>query len=364
MENTANKSGGVGSGDEISLKELVLKIREWYRYLLTKWKVIVLAGIVGGLIGFTYAYLKKPIYTAECTFVLEEQGAGGGLGQYAGLASMVGIDIGGAGGSGLFQGDNIIELYKSRRMIEEALLTEARFHGMRRLLIDYYIEFNGLREKWANSPRLKSISFNIPKSKFKLQHDSIITQIVQVVNKENLIVQKLDKKLNIISVRMTSEDEQFSKAFTDAIVQTVNRFYLETKTKKSLENLMILQKQADSIRQILNTSIRRSAMAVDANPNANAALQVLRVPLQRNQVDVQASSAIYAEVAKNLEIARISLRKETPLIQLVDRPVLPLRKTKVGQWRGTVIGAFILSFLAVLLMILGKAVKEAFNNSN
>ena len=29
--------------DEISLKELVLKIKEWYQFLLTKWKLIVFA---------------------------------------------------------------------------------------------------------------------------------------------------------------------------------------------------------------------------------------------------------------------------------------------------------------------------------
>ena len=28
--------------DEISLKELILKIKEWYQFLLTKWKLIVL----------------------------------------------------------------------------------------------------------------------------------------------------------------------------------------------------------------------------------------------------------------------------------------------------------------------------------
>jgi hypothetical protein len=56
--------------DEISFKELVLKIIEWYRFLLTKWKLIVLAGIIGGLIGFTYAYRQPTTYKAVLTFAL------------------------------------------------------------------------------------------------------------------------------------------------------------------------------------------------------------------------------------------------------------------------------------------------------
>jgi hypothetical protein len=34
--------------DEISLKELIEKGKEWYSYLLSQWKIIVLAGIIGG----------------------------------------------------------------------------------------------------------------------------------------------------------------------------------------------------------------------------------------------------------------------------------------------------------------------------
>jgi len=42
--------------DEISLKELLLKIKDWYRFLLTKWVVIVAACIIGGAIGVGYAF--------------------------------------------------------------------------------------------------------------------------------------------------------------------------------------------------------------------------------------------------------------------------------------------------------------------
>jgi uncharacterized protein involved in exopolysaccharide biosynthesis len=110
------------TNDEISIQEVVSKLKNWYKYLLTKWKLIVLAGVAGGLLGLSFSYFQKLTYTAECTFVLEEGEGGGSLGDYAGLASMVGIDLGGGGG-GIFKGDNILQLYKSRKMIEEALLS-------------------------------------------------------------------------------------------------------------------------------------------------------------------------------------------------------------------------------------------------
>ena len=100
--------------DEISLRELLDKAKEWYQYLLSQWKVIVLAGLVGASIGLAYSLTTKPVYTASLSFALEdEKSGGGGLGSALGLASSLGIDLGGSGG-GAFSGSNLNELFKSR----------------------------------------------------------------------------------------------------------------------------------------------------------------------------------------------------------------------------------------------------------
>jgi hypothetical protein len=342
--------------DEISLKDLILKIKEWFKYLLSKWITILIAGILGGALGFTYAFFKKPVYTAETTFVLEEGESGGGLGQYAGLASMVGIDLGGGGG-GIFKGDNILQLYKSRKMIQETLLAKDSFNGKQQLLIERYIEFNKLRDAWKDKPYLKDIQFNNPKD-FTRTQDSVIGKLVESINKEILNVAKPDKKLSIIAVTVKSEDELFAKAFANNIVNKVNSFYISTKTKKSLENLSILQIQADSVRRVLNASIGGVAAAVDANPNLNPAFQTLRVGSQRKQVDVQASGAIYQEIVKNLEMAKISLRNDKPLIQVIDEPVFPLKKESKSKIIYGLIGGFISVFTLLILLIIKDYLKR------
>jgi hypothetical protein len=346
--------------DEISLKELILKIKDWYHFLLSKWKTILIAGIIGGVLGLTYSIFKKPVYTAETTFVLEEGDKAGGLGQYAGLASMVGIDLGG-GGSGIFKGDNILQLYKSRKMIQETLLAKDTFNGKQQSLIDRYIEFNKLREAWEDKPYLKDIQFNNPQN-FTRTQDSVIGKLVESINKEILNVAKPDKKLSIIAVSVKSEDELFAKAFANNIVNKVNSFYVNTKTKKSMENLSILQNQADSVRRVLNASIGGVAAAVDANPNLNSAFQTLRVGSQRKQVDVQASGAIYQEIVKNLEMAKISFRNDKPLIQVIDEPVFPLKNDKIGKSKGIVLGGIMFGFLTILFLLIRKILVNVIAN--
>ena len=114
--------------DEISLKELIQKIQEWIAYLKTQWKLIIGIAALGGIIGFVYASFQKPTYSATTTFVLEEDKGGGGLGGAMGLASSFGFDLGGGGG-GLFTSSNIIELMKSRLVVEKTLLNPVKVSG-------------------------------------------------------------------------------------------------------------------------------------------------------------------------------------------------------------------------------------------
>lgn len=351
--------------DEVSLRELILNLRNWWRYLLSKWYIIVAFGLLGAVLGLGYAFMKKPVYTATTTFVLEAGDKGGGLSQYAGLASMVGIDLGGGGG-GLFQGENILELYKSRTMISKTLLSITDFEGRKQLLIDRYITYNKLREKWAKKPELRNISFaengQYKGARQQLIHDSIISVIVKDIEKNYLTVGKPDKKLNIIEVNVKAKDELFAKAFNEQIVQNVNEFYLQTKTKKSLENVAILQQKTDSVRAAMTGAIYQASGVLDATPNLNPTRQTQRMaPMQNAQAGAEVNKAILGELVKNLELSKISLKKETPLIQVVDEPVLPLEKDNVGKLKTLIIGGVLGVFLISLILISRRYFKNIIN---
>jgi hypothetical protein len=109
--------------NQISLREIILQIKDWKEYLLPKWPFILVFGLIGGGIGYATGYFKKPIYKAELSFALEDgKGGSGGLGGAMGIASQLGLDLGGSGG-GAFVGDNLLELMKSRSMVEKTLLS-------------------------------------------------------------------------------------------------------------------------------------------------------------------------------------------------------------------------------------------------
>jgi hypothetical protein len=346
--------------DEISLTELIEKVQEWFSYLVSQWKSIVLAGVIGAAIGLTYSFIKKPIYTATLSFALEDEKAGGGgLGSALGLASSFGLDLGGGGGS-IFTGANLTELFKSRSMVEQTLLTPVIIGGKRISLAEMYIGNEEWREDWKDKPKFASVQF-LPtrdRKEYSRIQDSILGVIYADLSKNGLTVAQKDKKIAIISIDVASTNELFSKYFTEALVKEVSDFYVATKSKKSRDNMLILERQTDSIRRALNQAISGVAVANDNTFGLNPAMNVRRTPSARRQVDVQANTAILTELVKQSELAKVTLRKETPLIQVIDTPILPLEKAKFSKVKGIALGGILAGFLTVFFLILRRIVKQ------
>ncbi|MES2376100.1 MAG: lipopolysaccharide biosynthesis protein [Bacteroidota bacterium] len=345
--------------DEISLRDLILKVKGWWIYLLSKWVIILIAGIIGGALGLTYAWFKKPIYKAELSFALQDEKSGGGLSSALGLASQFGIDLGGTSAGGEFSGDNLLLLMKSRSVVEKALLTSVTINSRKQTLAEFYIDFNGFRNDWKGKPE-ENIQFlpDADRSKFTLKQDSVLGLFQKALITNNLSVDKVDKKLSIISLNVRSKNEIFSKYFAEILAKVVSDFYVQTKTKKGTQNVAILQRQTDSVRRSLNAAISGVALSTDNNPNPNPFQQILHVSSQRKQVDVQANTVVLSELVKNLEIAKMSLLQETPLIQIIDKPILPLEREKSNKFFAMIIGACLLSFLAAIYLIVNLFYKK------
>ncbi|MRG46931.1 lipopolysaccharide biosynthesis protein [Chitinophaga sp. SYP-B3965] len=347
----------ISQENEVSLKNLIIKMQDWGKYLLFKWKLILLFGILGAGIGLAYAWFKKPKFVAELTFVMEDSKSNP-LAGYSGIASQFGIDIGGGSGGGVFTGDNILEFLRSRLMVEKTLLSPLNVNGKKISLADFYLDITEIRKNWASTSPIKNLSFppDADHRNFSRQQDSVLNTIWLSIIKENLQVIKPDKKLSFIAVRCISPDEIFSKVFTERLVKEATDFYVQTKTKRSKINVDKLQEKADSIEELLNRKTYSVAASQDLNRNPGRSVASVNTELASR--DKAVLQTMYIEVMKNLEVSRMSMAQEMPIIQVVDSPILPLRKEKLGKLKSLIIGGFISGFLIVLFLMVRKLYKE------
>jgi uncharacterized protein involved in exopolysaccharide biosynthesis len=338
---------------DLSLKDFILKIQKFKSFVFSKWKILLMAGMLGGTIGLIFGLLEKPEYKASLTFAMEEEKGSGGLGGALSLASSFGIDLGGSGGGGAFAVSNLTELMKSRLILEKVLFNSILIDNKKQTLIEYYITVNKFKEGWDATPDLKNLIFNeeTDLNNLNRQQDSILKNIYKGLV-ANITIQPKDKKVTIINIEVINEDEKFAKLFCENIAKETSDFYVQTKSKKARNNLEILQKQVDSIRHELNSSINGVAVQTDNVYNLNPAFNIKGTPSKRKQIDVQANSAILTNLVVQLELSKITVRKETPLIQLIDSPKFPLDKIKFGKLKAIILGGLIMSFI-FLFYILG-----------
>jgi len=353
------------NNEEISLKELIEKSKEGWRYLLRKWIIILIFGLGGAAVGLIASLLTPPKYSAHLSFALVEKSAGGG--GLADLASSFGISsMLGGGSNGAFSGDNLLEIMQSPHTIEQTLLTPVVYQGKKQNLVEVYIQFNELRDKWQkkeNNKELQTLSYSIGQKResFTRTQDSVLNSIYDKIIKSNaLTIARKDKKLSFVNVNFTSKDEVFSKLFEEKLMEVTYRFYKETKTAQSRANVNMMQAKADSIRRLYESSLYRSAGY--SQVNINQALAYAAVPKQKQEYNSQLYATVYTEVLKNLETLKLDMARETPIVQIIDTPRFPLEKDRLGKAKamatGGVLGSFLIVFYLLGAMFLKSALKE------
>jgi hypothetical protein len=341
--------------DEISLKELIVKIRSVWSFLLKKWLIITLIGLLGGGIGILYAYLTPIKYTSKLTFVVEEGKTGGG--GLASLAGQFGFDLGGASGGGVFSGDNILLFFKSEGLCRETLITMYD-SAQNVMLVDRYAEVTKMKKSWLKNKKIGAINFSkYNNGKFPRLEDSLMQEIVKGILKADLSVSKPDKKASFVEVKSMMRDEMLSKFFSERLVKIATQRYVDSKIKTKAINVNMLQRKADSLAAVLNNKTYSAAASQQSLIDANPALRSVPIAAEITTRDKTMAATIFGEVIKNLEISKTMLNQETPVIQMVDQSTLPLFKERVGKLKSLVLGGILAGFLTVFFLIGSRFLK-------
>jgi hypothetical protein len=265
------------------------------------------------------------------------------------------MDLGG-GSAGAFNGDNLLELMKSRLLIEKTLLTSVDSFGKTKLLVNQYIDFNKPKKPKSRKPSdPQPVTFDVNKvenGNFSLAQDSFLAKVSADLTKTHLQVAKVDKKLAIVSVSFTGEDPWFAKNFTQILTQNVTEFYVETKTGQMRKNVQMLEDKVDSVKRALGHAMYGIASELDGNQFLVRG--VAKVPQAKKQLEIQILSTVYGELIKNLELSRTMMAKDQPLIQLIDQPRFPLEKKKSSELLTSIGGAILFFFLSTLYLLVRR----------
>lgn len=305
------------------------QVQAFIQLLIAKWKLLLVLALLGFSGGLGYHWIKPIEYIARTSFVVEESKAGSGNLMSA-LAGQFGFDLGSLSGtSGVLAGDNVLQLLKSGTLIKQTLLTP---YDAKKSLADVYAETQDLKTKWEGKKKVgKWIDFPVGKKMDRLQ-DSLLKVVVQKIVEKNLSVLKPDRKLGFFELSVISRDEAFSQLFCTRLLKVATDFYVNTKTRRLQSNVQRLQAKADSLASTLNKKTYSAAETDRLLLNANPVYAAPTVSAEISSRDKYVQATIYGEIIKNLEISKTAMIQETPTVQVVDFPDLPLNSTEENWW--------------------------------
>ncbi|MBO9681392.1 MAG: hypothetical protein J7502_01755 [Flavisolibacter sp.] len=331
--------------DYYSLAEIIIQIKSLYRYLLKRWWVLLLAVLAGVALGTWYYYRQKPKYKAEITFILEEKSpSGSGL---AGLASQFGFNVGSISGGSMFSGDNILNILTSKKIVEQVLLSPV---DSSTTLADFYLQFTGIKSSWKKKPEFANFKFYGIIGQISPVQDSILNDIYAAIVKKNLEAGKVGKQSTIISVKTVAANRVFARLLVERLVEAASKLYLDVKTNNAQANIDDLQRRSDSLLVLLNRKSYTAAVSqpLDFNPGIRSAI----VPTEIETRDKTVLAALYGEVTKSLEMSKLMLAQQTPVIQILDRPSILLNDNRKGLTFLIVAFSFVTGLLGLVLLAL------------
>ena len=340
--------------NEIQIKDILIKLSEYKTYLLKrKFTIIAVSGLFF-VLGIVFAIYSDKKYTAELTFVVEDQQQGGGaLGSMTGIASQFGFDIGGSSSS-TFSQNNILEFLKSRGVVEAALMQNRKVNRKEDLLIEHYLHLNKIKDLWKADEDLSPVSFH---GKLNQDNDSVSGGIWKNIIEGKLLVELQSDEANIINLSYTSVNGEFAKMFVETLIEQMSKMYISHQTAQSSNTLDFLSSRADSVFIELEMAEEEFAKVKDINQRiVKASGRLKELQLMRN---VEVLNTMYLEIVKNLEISKLTLLNQTPIIQIIDKPILPLELVENSKTVLGFLGAFLGGFLSLSFFIFGKLFKDA-----
>jgi uncharacterized protein involved in exopolysaccharide biosynthesis len=339
--------------DEIQLKDILIKLSDYKAYLFKKKFAIITLSLAFCILGVLVVVTSDKKYNAELTFVVEDPTAGGGLGAMSGIASQFGFDLGG-NSSTTFSQSNVLELLKSRGVVVATLMTKTKIAGKEDLLIEHYLEINGIKEDWNKEGVFTPISFH---DKITYIHDSISGNIWRDIVEDKLVVKMQSDEANIINLSYVSVNEEFAKQFVEVLIDQMSKMYVVHQTAQAKNTLDFLKERADSVFGELELAEEKFAKVKDINQRiVKTSGRLKELQLMRR---VEVLNTMYLEIIKNLELSKITLLNETPIINIIDKPILPLEEDSRSKTLLGILGAFLGGFLSVSFFVSKKLFKDA-----
>jgi uncharacterized protein involved in exopolysaccharide biosynthesis len=300
-------------------------------------KIIVLVPFISIFLTFTYVkFIQQPKYVSWATVLLPSN-ASPNIGGLSGLAAQFGVNVPTSTKNDLSSPSLFPELLKSRTFTEKIIDREfySEEYGRKLSLLAILAK--------TDNPSVQSRDVLITKAM------GLLSNMIQLMN---------GTPGSISTIRVTADNAIFAKDLAEVVLEELELLNRELKTKSINEKTIFIENRIISVNNELLKSEKNLKSFREKNRQISSpSLQLLEERINR---EVEVQKGIYLTLKQQLELAKIEEVQEASIVQILDRPQLPIGASNINLRLSVILAGFFGLALAIFIAF----IRSYANNPN
>jgi len=126
-----------------------------------------------------------------------------------------------------------------------------------------------------------------------------------------------------INVGVSLPDRVASTEMVIAVKNLLQNYVIDYRTEKALNNLLFIEEQYEEAKR--NFEMLQDSLAKFEDQNINPARQSLVIQQERLQFEVEMAFALYSNIGRRYQEAKITVQEETPVFRVHEPATIPTR---------------------------------------
>ena len=173
---------------------------------------------------------------------------------------------------------------------------------------------------------------------------------------DGVLTIEVNEREGLVSLKAEHDDRLVAATLAQAATDLLQRNVIAFKSQSARNNLDFIERQFESKRQ--EFELIQDSIAIFKDQNLNITSTLYQNQLTRLESQFNVVSAVFQELAGQVEQARIQVNKDTPIFTIIEPVSVPLKRSKPQRAMIVIIWTFIGGVLAVGWSLLKAPAKE------
>jgi LPS O-antigen subunit length determinant protein (WzzB/FepE family) len=342
-------------------------------------KTFFICILVGAVLGVFVAVLTPAEYTATTIMVPQSTGKSSSMGSLGGLAALAGIDISGASQGGDMSPILYPKIVSSIPFKLELMNTPIKFKEFEKPISLFEYSTNPIYSHISILGFVKKYTIGLPgviigaikgkKTEISFSKDErgqliVLSDDQNKVSKalDNLISLEVEPKQGYLTLSVVMPEALAAAQLAQKAQELLQRDITRFKVQKAKADLEFIQERYNEVKAEAEGYQINIAQRTDQYKSLTSV--VPQVQTTRIQTKYGIASTVFQELAKQLEQAKIQVKKDTPIFTIVEPVSVPNEKSKPSRPLILIIWIFFGAIVGVIIIFGKHNLKEIKQNWN